>query len=71
MSMLTLGIPSGRARHESLWTRFCRFVATSSRVKADEVIREHCHLLPHEMEAAGLRLDSRSEKSIGFRTDRF
>jgi hypothetical protein len=69
--MLTLDVPSGRGRHESLWTRFCRFIEASNQVKADEAIRRHCHLLPHEMEAAGLRSNSRTEKSLSFRTERF
>lgn len=71
MSMLTLDLPSGRERHTSLWTRFCRFIEKSNQLKADEVIRQHCHLLPREMEAAGLRLNSRSEKSLSLRAEHF
>ncbi|MDQ2082521.1 hypothetical protein RA307_20230 [Xanthobacteraceae bacterium Astr-EGSB] len=71
MSMLSLGIPSGRARHVSLWTRLRRFVATSNQLKAGEVLRRHTHFLPDEMEAVGLRLDSRGEKSLSFGPERF
>jgi hypothetical protein len=66
MSMLSLGIPSGRARNVGLWTRIRRFIETSNQIKADEALREHTHFLPGEMEAAGLRLDSRSETSLAF-----
>jgi hypothetical protein len=71
MSMLSLGIPSGRARPVSLWTRLRRFIETSNQLKADEVLRQHTHFLPDEMEAAGLRLDSRREKSLSFGPERF
>jgi hypothetical protein len=64
--MLSLQIPSGRARNTSLWSRLCRFIEDTQNRKADVVIRQHCHLLPREMEEAGLRLDSRSEKNLPF-----
>lgn len=66
MSMLSLQIPSGRARNTSLWSRISRFIEDTQNRKADIVIRQHCHLLPREMEEAGLRLDSRSEKNLPF-----
>jgi hypothetical protein len=71
MSMMSLQIPSGRARTTSLWsriwTRINRFIEDTQSRKADVLIRQHCHLLPQEMEEAGLRLDSRSEKNLPFR----
>jgi hypothetical protein len=66
MSMLSLQIPSGRARNTSLWSRLRRFIEDTQNRKADIVIRQHCHLLPREMEAAGLQLDSPSEKNLPF-----
>jgi hypothetical protein len=66
MSMLSLQIPSGRARNASLWSRIRRFIADTQARKADIVIRQHSHLLPQELEQAGLRLDSRSEKNLPF-----
>jgi hypothetical protein len=66
MSMLSLQIPSGRARNVSLWSRIRHFIAETQNRKADVVIRQHCHLLPREMEAAGLRLEARSEKNLPF-----
>jgi hypothetical protein len=66
MSMLSLQIPSGRARNPGLWARVWRFIETSQTRQADVVIRQHCHLLPHELEQAGLRLDERSEKNLPF-----
>jgi hypothetical protein len=66
MSMLSLQIPSGRAHNISMWSRLLRFIEATQTRKADVVIRQHCHLLPREMETAGLRLDSRSEKNLPF-----
>jgi hypothetical protein len=66
MSMLSLQIPSGRAHDPGLWSRIWRFVETSLTRKADGVIRQHTHLLPHELEHAGLRLNERSEKNLTF-----
>lgn len=67
MSFMTLDLPSGRAPSDSLWLRFRRFIHESRQRKADDVIMQHCHLLPEELERAGFRVNSRNEHTLPFR----
>ena len=67
MSLLTLDIPSGRSPDDSVWTRVRRFVRKARLRLPRDVFVEQTHLLPEEMERAGLHLNSRSESSLPFR----
>jgi hypothetical protein len=68
MSSLGLDLPSGRAYapHESLFARFLKALRDSRMRKAREIIAQHSHLLPPELERAGHRLRGRNDDRLPF-----
>ena len=56
--------PKG-ARKSLFWRFYDRLIEARMR-HAEDVLRQHSHLVPHELEQAGWKVSARSEDSLPF-----
>jgi predicted transcriptional regulator len=68
MSSFGIELPSGRAYapRTSLFARFVKAIYDSRMRRAQEIIAQHRHLLPTELEAAGRQLHGRNDDRLPF-----
>ncbi len=73
MSMLSMPVhahvpPSKRAAssRKGLLARFCQRIYEARMHKAADVLKQHSHLLPADLQQAALRMSARNEKSLPF-----
>ncbi len=70
MSTMTLyapPTPSKRAQgHKGLFARFCQRIHDARMSKARDVLKQHVHLLPEELQLAAIKLTSRDEHTLPF-----
>jgi hypothetical protein len=72
MSMLSMSVqahvpPSKRAvARKGFLARFYERLYEARMHKAAEVLKQHCHLLPSELQQAALRLSARNEHTLPF-----
>ena len=72
MSMLSMSVqahvpPSKRAAsHKGVFARFYQRLYEARMHKAAEVLKQHSHLLPGELQRAALQMSARNEASLPF-----